>query len=41
MAANPEAQHWRKETDACRIPLPDAAAKGNIWSEMTEIYYLP
>lgn len=41
MAANPEIQRWWKETDSCQLPLPAAAAKGKIWSDMTELYYLP
>jgi len=41
MSADPETQRWWKETDLCQIPLPDAAAKGKIWSDMTEVYYLP
>ena len=41
MAADPETQRWWKETDPCQSPLPDAAAKGKIWSDMKEIYYLP
>ena len=41
MAADPETQRWWKETDPCQIPLPDAAAKGQIWADMTEVYYLP
>ena len=41
MAADPETQRWWRETDPCQIPLPDAAAKGKIWSDMTEVYYLP
>jgi L-rhamnose mutarotase len=41
MAADPEAQRWWKETDPCQIPLPDAAANGKIWSDLTEVYYLP
>jgi L-rhamnose mutarotase len=40
MAADPETQRWWKETDPCQIPLPDAAAKGKIWSDMEEVYYL-
>ena len=39
MAADPETQRWWKETDPCQIPLPDAAAKGEIWSETEEVYY--
>ena len=41
MAADPVTQRWWKETDPCQIPLPDAAAKGKIWTDMTEVYYLP
>ena len=41
MAADPETQRWWKETDPCQSPLPDAAAKGKIWSDAREIYFLP
>jgi L-rhamnose mutarotase len=41
MAADPETQRWWKETDACQRPLPEAAAKGKIWTEALEIFYLP
>ncbi|HNQ90036.1 MAG TPA: L-rhamnose mutarotase [Verrucomicrobiota bacterium] len=41
MAADPETQRWWKETDPCQSPLPDAAAKGAIWADMNEVYYLP
>jgi len=41
MAADPETQRWWRETDPCQLPLPDAAAKGKIWSDLTEVYYLP
>ena len=40
MAADPETVRWWKETDPCQSPLPDAAAKGNIWSDTREVYYL-
>jgi L-rhamnose mutarotase len=40
MAADPETQRWWKETDPCQSPLPEAAAKGKIWSDMEEVYYL-
>jgi L-rhamnose mutarotase len=40
MAADPETQRWWKETDPCQLPLPDAAAKGKIWSDMEEVYVL-
>jgi len=41
MAADPETQRWWKETDPCQIPLPDAAAKGKIWSDAEEVFHLP
>ena len=40
MAADPETQRWWKETDPCQSPLPDAVAKGKIWSDTKEIYFL-
>ncbi len=40
MAEDPETQRWWKETDPCQSPLPDAAAKGKLWSDMKEVYYL-
>jgi L-rhamnose mutarotase len=40
MAADPETQRWWKETDPCQSPLPDAAAKGKIWGETREVFYL-
>ena len=40
MAADPETQRWWKETDPCQLPLPEAAAKGKIWSDMKEVYFL-
>jgi L-rhamnose mutarotase len=40
MAADPETQRWWKETDPCQQPLPDAAAKGKIWSDTKEVFYL-
>jgi L-rhamnose mutarotase len=40
MADDPETQRWWKETDPCQSPLPDAAAKGKIWSDTKELYYL-
>jgi L-rhamnose mutarotase len=41
MAADPETRRWWKETDPCQSPLPDAAAKGKIWSDTKEVYFLP
>jgi L-rhamnose mutarotase len=40
MAADPETQRWWKETDPCQQPLPDAAARGKIWSDTQEVFYL-
>jgi len=41
MAADPETQRWWKETDPCQLPLPEAAAKGKIWTDMEEVFFLP
>ena len=41
MAADAETRRWWKQTDPCQSPLPDAAAKGKIWSDMKEVFYLP
>jgi L-rhamnose mutarotase len=41
MANDPETRRWWKETDPCQSPLPDAAAKGKIWSDTKEVYFLP
>ena len=40
MAADPETLRWWKETDPCQRPLPDAAARGKIWSDAKEVFYL-
>lgn len=40
LAADPETRRWWKETDPCQQPLPDAAAKGKIWSDATEVFHL-
>ena len=39
MAADSITQRWWKETDPCQQPLPDAASKGKIWSEMEEVFH--
>jgi L-rhamnose mutarotase len=41
MAADPETQRWWKETDPCQLPLPEARAKGKIWTDMEEVFFLP
>ncbi len=40
MAADPETQLWWKETDPCQSPLPEALARGKIWSDTREVYFL-
>jgi L-rhamnose mutarotase len=40
MAADPETQRWWRETDPCQLPLPDALARGKIWSDTEELYFL-
>lgn len=39
IAADPETQRWWKETEPCQLPLPDAAARGLIWSDAREVFY--
>lgn len=39
MASDPETQRWWKETDPCQMPLPEAHAKGVIWSDMEEVFH--
>lgn len=39
MAADTTTQRWWKETDPCQQPLPDAAAKKQIWSNMQELFH--
>ena len=39
MAADTATQRWWKETDPCQQPLPDAAAKKEIWSNMEEVFH--
>ena len=40
MAADSETRRWWKETDPCQSALPDAKAKGKIWSDADLIYHL-
>jgi L-rhamnose mutarotase len=40
MAADPATREWWKATDPCQQPLPDAAAKGKIWSDAKEVFHL-
>ena len=40
MADDPETRRWWKETDPCQLPLPQAAAKNQIWTDAKEVYRL-
>lgn len=40
MSNDPITKKWWMETDPCQVPLPDAKEKGQIWSEMIEIFHL-
>lgn len=33
-------QQWWKVTAPCQLPLPDAAAKGETWSGMEEVFHV-
>ncbi len=39
MAADTTTQRWWRETDPTQIPLPEALAKKQIWTEMEEVYH--
>ncbi|MEN2416272.1 L-rhamnose mutarotase [Flavobacterium mesophilum] len=39
MAADPTTQKWWKETDPTQIPLPQTAAKKQIWTNMEEVFH--
>lgn len=39
MADNPATRRWWKETDPCQQPLPEAAAKKQIWTAMEEVFH--
>ena len=39
MAADSTTQHWWKETAPTQLPLPAAAAKGQTWTEMKEVFH--
>jgi L-rhamnose mutarotase len=40
MGNDPETCRWWKQTDPCQQPLPDAAAKGKVWSDTKEVFHL-
>lgn len=39
MADDPATQRWWRETDPCQQPLPEAAAKKQIWTTMEEVFH--
>ncbi|GAA4307057.1 hypothetical protein GCM10023149_00510 [Mucilaginibacter gynuensis] len=39
MAADSTTQKWWKETAPAQIPLPEAAAKGETWANMEEVFH--
>ena len=39
MADDPDTQRWWKETDPCQQPLPEAAAKKQIWTDMEQVFH--
>jgi L-rhamnose mutarotase len=39
MAADTTTQRWWKETAPTQVPLPDAVAKGETWSQMEEVFH--
>jgi len=41
VVADPEPHLYGKATDHCQFPLPDAAMKGKIESDVKEVYFLP
>ena len=39
IAADSVTQRWWRETAPCQIPLPEAAAKGETWTAMEEVFH--
>ncbi|KFC60171.1 L-rhamnose mutarotase [Flavobacterium gilvum] len=39
MAADSITQRWWKETDPTQIPLPEAASKKQVWTNMEEVFH--
>jgi len=39
MADDPNTQRWWKETDPCQLPLPEAAGKNQIWTDMEQVFH--
>ena len=41
MAADSITQRWWKETAPTQLPLPEAAANGQTWANMKEVFHTP
>lgn len=41
MATDTTVQRWWKETAPTQLPLPDAAAAGETWSNMEQVFHQP
>lgn len=39
IAADSVTQRWWRETAPCQLPLPEAAAKSETWTEMEEVFH--
>lgn len=39
MADDAETRRWWKETDPCQQPLPETAAKKQIWTNMEQVFH--
>lgn len=40
MVADKTTQRWWKETDPTQIPLPEAASKKQVWTNMEEVFHI-
>lgn len=41
MTTDTNTRKWWKGTDPTQLPLPDATARGKIWSDMEEVFHTP
>ncbi|MBN8853581.1 MAG: L-rhamnose mutarotase [Sphingobacteriales bacterium] len=41
MAADSTTQRWWRETAPTQLPLPEAAVKGQTWTNMKEVFHTP
>ena len=39
--SHPDTQRWWKDTDPCQAPLPEAAARGKLWSDAKDVFHQP